>query len=58
MSVGAKKLLAGAERCSFDGEELRHPSLTLSLQTACFDNQIDHTELFSLMRIDLLSHDQ
>ena len=49
MRGGAKKLLAGAERCSFYGEELGHPSLTLSLQTACFDNQIDHAELLRML---------
>ena len=58
MRSEAKKLLAGTERCSFYGEELGHPGLTLSLQTARFDNEIDHAELLRLMRIDLLSHNQ
>ena len=58
MRGGAEKLLAGAERCSFDGEKLGYPSLTFSLQAACFDNQIDHAKLFRLIRIDLLPHDQ
>jgi len=48
MRGGAKKLLAGAERSSFYREELRHPSLTLSLQTARFDNEIDHAELLRM----------
>jgi hypothetical protein len=32
MCGGAKKLLAGAERCSFYGEKLGYPSLIIPLE--------------------------
>ena len=49
MHCEGKELLAGAERCSLDGEELRHPGLTFGLQTTCLDDLIDHAKLLRLM---------